>query len=324
MDLDGIAIFVKVLQAGSFSRAAKLLGMPNSTVSSKVSALEKRLGVTLLQRTTRKLRATQAGEAYYQRSVRALEELQAAENELETGRAEPTGRLRLTAPVEIGHSLLPALVHAFLKKHPRMDVDLVVTNRVLDLIVDGIDLAIRAGPLKDSSLIAKRFDLGYFGLWASPEYLTKHAAPRHPQELTRHNCLRFARFKNEGFRLTNGRENLNVPVSGTSIADDFETLRSLAILGEGVAFLPSFLCAEENQQEKLVRVLPQWRGDKVSLSLVYPAQRFVPTKVRAFIAVVDEFLVKQTARHNSRNTMQSDLFKRHGRTRRETNHRNRD
>jgi DNA-binding transcriptional LysR family regulator len=292
MDLDGIAIFVKVLQAGSFSRAAKLLGMPNSTVSSKVSALEKRLGVTLLQRTTRKLRATQAGEAYYQRSVRALEELQAAENELETGRAEPKGRLRLTAPVEIGHSLLPALVHAFLKKHPRMDVDLVVTNRVLDLIVDGIDLAIRAGPLKDSSLIAKRFDLGYFGLWASPEYLTKHAAPRHPQELTRHNCLRFARFKNEGFGLTNGRENLNVPVSGTSIADDFETLRSLAILGEGVAFLPSFLCAEENQQEKLVRVLPQWRGDKVSLSLVYPAQRFVPTKVRAFIAVVDEILSK--------------------------------
>ena len=113
MDLDGIAIFVKVLQAGSFSRAAKLLGMPNSTVSAKVSALEKRLGVTLLQRTTRKLRATQAGEAYYQRSLRALEELQAAENELETGRAEPQGILRLTAPVEIGHSLLPALVHAY-------------------------------------------------------------------------------------------------------------------------------------------------------------------------------------------------------------------
>jgi DNA-binding transcriptional LysR family regulator len=293
MDLDGIAIFVKVVQAGSFSQAAKLLGMPNSTVSSKVSALEKRLGVTLLQRTTRKLRATQAGEAYYQRSVRALEELQAAENELETGQAEPIGRLRLTAPVEIGHSLLPALVHAFLKKHPRMEVELVVTNRVLDLIVDGIDLAIRAGPLKDSSLIAKRFDLGYFGLWASPDYLTKHAAPRHPQELTRHNCFRFSRFKNEGFRLTKGRENLNVAVSGTSIADDFETLRSLAILGEGMAFLPSFLCAEENKEKKLVRVLPQWRGDRVSLSLVYPAQRFVPTKVRAFIAVVDELLKQQ-------------------------------
>jgi DNA-binding transcriptional LysR family regulator len=290
MDLDGIAIFVKVLQAGSFSRAAKLLGMPNSTVSAKVSALEKRLGVTLLHRTTRKLRATQAGEAYYQRSLRALEELQAAENELETGRVEPKGLLRVTAPVEIGHSLLPALVHAYLKKHPRIEVEVIVTNRVLDLIEDGIDLAIRAGPLKDSSLIAKRFDLGYFELWASRDYLVKHAAPRHPKELTQHNCLRFSRFKNKGFRLTNGKETVNVPVTGTSIADDFETLRSLATLSEGVAFLPSFLCAEEAKQNDLVRVLPQWRGERVTVSLVYPAQRFVPPKVRAFIAVTEKIL----------------------------------
>jgi DNA-binding transcriptional LysR family regulator len=290
MDLDGIAVFVKVLQAGSFSQAAKLLGMPNSTVSAKVSALERRLGVTLLQRTTRKLRATQAGEAYYRRCLRAMEELQAAENELETGRAEPQGLLRLTAPVEIGHSLLPALVHAYLKNHPRMEVELVVTNRVLDLIVDGIDLAIRAGPLKDSGLIAKRFELGHFGLWASPDYLKKQPAPRHPKELTQHNCLRFSRFKNEGFRLTNGKETSNVSVSGTSIADDFETLRSLATLGAGIAFLPSFLCAEEAKQDKLVRVMPEWHGDKVSLSLVYPAQRFVPAKVSTFIAVAEKVL----------------------------------
>ena len=295
MDLDGIAIFVKVLQAGSFSQAAKLLRMPNSTVSAKVSALEKRLGVTLLQRTTRKLRATQAGEAYFQRSVRALEELQAAEDELETGRGEPKGLLRLTAPVEVGHSLLPALVHAFLKKHPRMEVELIVTNRVLDLVVDGIDLAIRAGPLKDSSLIAKRFDLGDFGLWASPEYLTRHAAPRHPKELAQHNCLRFYRFKDDGFRLGHGRENFHIGVSGQLVADDFETLRSLAILGEGIAFLPSFLCSEDTKQDKLTRVLPQWRGDKVSLSLVYPAQRFVPTKVRAFIAAAEELWKKPIA-----------------------------
>lgn len=293
MDLDGIAIFVKVLQTGSFSQAAKLLGMPNSTVSAKVSALEKRLGVTLLQRTTRKLRATQAGEAYFQRSMRALEELQAAETELESGIAEPKGLLRLTAPVEVGHSLLPALVHAFLEKHPRMEVELIVTNRVLDLVVDGIDLAIRAGPLKDSSLVARRFDLGDSGLWASPDYLTQHAAPRHPRDLAQHNCLRFSRFKDDGVRLTHGRETLTIAVFGRLVADDFETLRSLAILGEGIAFLPSFLCSEETKEDKLTRVLPKWRGDKVSLSLVYPAQRFVPTKVRAFIAVAEELWKKQ-------------------------------
>lgn len=288
MDLDGIAIFVKVIQAGSFSKAAKLLGMPNSTVSAKISALERRLGVTLLQRTTRKLRATQAGETYYQRSARALEELQTAENELETERGEPTGLLRVTAPVEIGHSLLPALVHEFLKQHPGMQVELIVTNRVLDLVVDGIDLAIRAGPLKDSSLIAKRFDLGYFGLWASRDYLTKHAAPQHPKELAQHNCLRFSRFKNDGLRLTNGRENVNIAISGNAVADDFETLRALAISGEGIVFLPSFLCAEETKQDKLQRVLPQWRGDRVSIFLAYPAQPFVAQKVRAFISVATE------------------------------------
>ena len=293
MDLDGIAIFVKVLQAGSFSQAAKLLGMPNSTVSAKVSALEKRLGVTLLHRTTRKLRPTDAGEIYYRRSVRALDELQSAENELEAAQGEAKGVLRVTAPVEIGHSLLPALVHAFLNQHPRMEVELVVTNRVLDLVGEDIDLAIRAGRLKDSSLIARRFDLGDFGLWASPEYLAKHAAPRHPKELTRHNCLRFSRFKNTGFHLTNGRENLNIAVPGKCMADDFETLRSLAVLGEGMAFLPSFLCAQESKQDRLVRVLPQWRGERVSMSFVHPAQRFVAQKVRAFIAVAEELWKKQ-------------------------------
>src|SRR5919106_4670699 len=140
MDLDGIAIFVKVIQAGSFSRAAKLLGMPNSTVSAKVSALEKRLGVTLLQRTTRKLHATQAGEAYFRRCVLALDELQAAENELENTQGEPKGVLRLTAPVDIGHNLLASLVAAFMKRHRHINVELIITNRLLDLVAEGVDL----------------------------------------------------------------------------------------------------------------------------------------------------------------------------------------
>src|SRR5689334_18636195 len=173
MDLDGIEVFVKVVEAGSFNQAAKLLGMPNSTVSAKVSALEKRLGVTLLQRTTRKLRATQAGEIYFQQCLRALEQLQAAENELTRGQQEPRGLLKLTAPTDIGHSLLAILVHAFLQKHPKMEVELIITNRVLDLVAEGIDVAIRAGDLPDSRLIAKRFSVGYFGLWASPSYLKR-------------------------------------------------------------------------------------------------------------------------------------------------------
>jgi DNA-binding transcriptional LysR family regulator len=293
MELDAIAIFVKVMQAGSFSRAAKVLGMPNSTVSAKVSALEKRLGVTLLQRTTRRLHATQAGEAYFQRCVRALEDLQAAENELETSRGEPKGLLRLTAPVEVGHNLLPALVHAYIGKFPQMTVELIVTNRVLDLVAEGLDLAIRAGDLKDSGLIAKRFVLGQFTLWASPSYLAKHPAPRQPKELAAHDYLEFLPFKNKRLDLTNGRETIRVAVTGRAASDDFETLRTLAVLGNGIAYLPGFLCAEEAKEKKLVRVLPQWHGGGSPVSLVYPAQRFVAPKVRGFIAVAEELWKKE-------------------------------
>jgi len=292
MDLDGIAVFVKVVQAGSFSRAARLLGMPNSTVSAKVSALEKRLGVTLLQRTTRKLRLTQAGGAYFERSVQALEGLQAAESELASARQEPQGVLRLTAPVELGHSFLPSVVRAFLKKYPRMAVDLIVANRLLDLVSEGVDLAIRAGKLQDSRLIAKRFALGHFALWASPGYLKTRGRPAHPKELSGHDCLQFTFHKRTGFELTNGKESAKVAASGRLLADDFETLKALALLGEGIAYLPSFLCAEEAKQQRLEKVLPEWRGDAAIFSFVYPAQRFVPPKLRAFIGVAEELLKK--------------------------------
>jgi len=220
----------------------------------------------------RKLHVTQAGEAYFKRCVQALEELQAAESEIATAQREPQGLLRLTAPIELGHSLLPSLVGGFLKKYPLMGVELLVTNRVLDLVAEGIDLAIRAGALKDSRLIARRFVLGQFALWA-PSYLKKHAAPSHPKELTQHECLRFSRFR--ALVLTNGKETTTVAVSGRVIADDFETMKSLALLGKGIGFIPSFLCVEEEKQKKLVRVFPHWHGDSVSFSFVYSAQRFV-------------------------------------------------
>ncbi|HUK41117.1 MAG TPA: LysR family transcriptional regulator [Candidatus Acidoferrales bacterium] len=293
MDLDAIAVFVKVVQAGSFSQAAKLLDMPNSTVSAKVAVLEKQLGVTLLQRTTRKLRVTQAGEVYFKRCVQALEELQAAENEVATAQREPQGLLKLTAPVELGHGLLPALVDGFLQKYPKMGVELLITNRVLDLIAEGVDLAIRAGSLKDSRLIAKRFTLGEFTLWAGPSYLQKHAAPSDPTALTQHECIQFSRFKDSAWSLTNGKETATVTVFGRVVADDFETIRSMACLGAGIGLIPSFLCAEKVKQRELVRILPQWHGDTVWFSFVYPAQRFISPAVRGFISVAETVLKSQ-------------------------------
>ena len=288
MDLDGIAVFVKVVQAGSFSQAAKLLNMPNSTVSAKVAALEKRLGVTLLQRTTRRLHLTEAGEGYFRRCMTALEELHAAENELAIERGETKGVLRLTAPVELGRSALPPVLDVLMKRHPAIKIDLIITNRLVDLVVENIDVAVRAGPLKDSGLIARRFVLGQFGLWASPSYLKNNSVPRNPNELKEHDCLRFAPFTGRKLQLTNGRERAQIALAGRITADDFEALRALAVLGWGIALLPSFLCAEEAKERKLVSVLPNWRGDSVTISVVYPAQRFVSPKIRAFITAAEE------------------------------------
>jgi len=288
VDLDGIAVFVKVVQAGSFSQAAKLLNMPNSTVSAKVAALEKRLGVTLLQRTTRRLHLTEPGAGYFRRCLQALEGLQAAESELESERSETKGVLRLTAPVELGRSALPPVLDVLMKRHPAIEIDLIITNRLVDLVAENIDVAVRAGPLKDSALIAKRFVLGQFGLWASPSYLKNNSVPRNPDELKEHDCLRFAPFTGRKLQLTNGRERAQIALAGRITADDFEALRALAVLGWGIALLPSFLCAEEAKERKLVSVLPNWRGDSVSISVVYPAQRFVAPKIRAFITAAEE------------------------------------
>jgi len=293
MDLDGIEVFVKVVEAGSFSQAAKLLGMPNSTVSAKVSALEKRLGVMLLQRTTRKLRATPAGETYFQQCVQALGQLQAAESELTSAQSEPRGLLRVTAPADIGHTLLATLVRGFLQQYPKTEVELLVTNRVLDLIAEGVDLAIRAGELADSMLIAKRFTVGNTGLWASPAYLKKRGMPSHPRDLAPQECLRFSLFKTNRLELTNGKDSVRLVPAGRLRADDFEALKAFALLGEGIVYLPSFMCAEEVKQSRLHRVLPDWHGAATIFSLVYPAQRFVSPKVRAFITVAENFWQRQ-------------------------------
>ncbi len=292
MELDGIDIFVKVVQTGSFSGAARLLGMPNSTVSAKVSALEKRLSVTLLQRTTRKLRVTQTGAAYFERCVRALEQLENAESEITSAQREPQGELRVTAPVDIGHSVLVTLVRGYLQRYPKMRMDLIITNRHVDLVSEGIDLAVRAGELADSRLIAKRFAIGHFGLWASASYLKKHGTPAHPRELREHNVLCCSLFKARRLELTNGRESAPLDFVGRLSADDLETLKAFALVGEGIVYLPAFLCTEIAGEKRLQRVLPDWRGGPAALSLVYPAQRFVTPKVRAFIASA-EMLWKQ-------------------------------
>lgn len=281
MDLNAIAVFVKVVQAGSFSRAARLLGMPNTTVSAKVARLEKHLGVTLIQRTTRKLNVTPQGRAYFDHCVNGLEELAAGESLLTSASGEPTGLLRITAPVDVGHHVLPPIVHDYLRAHPKVRIELVVTNRMVDLVAEGVDLAIRAGELKDSTLAARPFITYQGGLWASRTYVASRGDPKTPDELARHDGLFFSRLPREALRLASGRKKADVPLSWRIAADDLETLRAFVLQGDGIGAMPDYLARDHAGE--IVRVLPDWSWTRAALSFVYPGRRFVPPTVRSFI-----------------------------------------
>ncbi|WP_295902011.1 LysR family transcriptional regulator [uncultured Bdellovibrio sp.] len=284
MDLNEVAIFVKVVQVGSFHQAAKQLDMPNSTVSAKVSSLEKRLGVTLLHRTTRKLQVTEAGQAFFNRSLSAIQELQGAEEEVTSNQGEPQGLLRITAPSALGSSLLPDVVAKCLSKYPKIQVELIFADRIVDLISEGVDLAIRAGELSDSSLVAKKLGVGYFAPFASAGYLKSHGTPLHPKELREHACLQFSPLGKEKWELVNKNKNkVTVPLNGRLIADDLNIIKDLVLAGEGIALLPTFICEMETKKNKLVRILPEWRSDVRPISFVYPPQKFVNPKLKAFM-----------------------------------------
>lgn len=283
MDLDDIAVFVKVVQAGSFSKAARLLDMPNTTVSAKVARLEKRLGVTLIQRTTRKLHITPAGQAYFARCMRGLAEIETAEAEISSASAEPRGVLRISVTADVAHSLLPPIASGYVRRHPQLALEVIVSNRVVDLVGEGIDLAIRAAALKDSTLVARRFLSFTVDLWASPAYLEQRGTPRTPADLENHDCLGFSRLARQQLRLSDGRQKAELPSNGRIGVDDMETLRAFVLQGAGIGTLPSFLCGPYVREGTLVRVLPKWTCTTGALSFVYPSQPFVPAKVRAFI-----------------------------------------
>lgn len=290
MDLNEVFVFIKVVQEGSFSQAAKKLGMPNSTVSAKVSSLEKRLGVTLIQRTTRKLSITEPGKAYFKRCMQGLEEIESAETELANVQGEPQGLLRITGPVELGSSILPEILSEFAQKHPKVRTEVILTDRRVDLLAESVDLAIRAGELKDSTLIAKRLGSAYFVPVASPRYLKAKGTPTHPRDLRQHSCLVYTPLGIDEWKLTSSKGSFNVPLPGRIIANDLRMIKTLVQRSEGIALLPTHICFEEVQSGKLVRILPEWRTAVSPVHFVYPAQRYVTPKLSVFMELATNSL----------------------------------
>src|SRR5262245_59934518 len=283
LDLDAVAVFVKVVQAGSFSLAAKQLGIPNSTVSARVSRLEKRLGVTLLQRTTRRSRLTEAGDTYFRLAAQAVDQLTNAEAGIGAAQAEPHGSLRITAPSDPAPSWIAELIAGFRKQHPKVDVEIVYTDQLLDLLAERIDVALRPGHLRDSRLVARRIGWCYWMLFASPSYLRKAGAPSHPRQLRAHSLLQFTKRGREHWRLGSGSKVVAIPRPRHVLANDTSLVRHLALAGNGIALIPLHICREDVRAGRLVHVLPDWAGKADPVHLIYVSQKFVPAKIRTFV-----------------------------------------
>jgi DNA-binding transcriptional LysR family regulator len=290
MDLNEIIVFAKVVQTGSFTGASRELEMPKSTVSRKVSELEERLGARLLQRTTRKLSLTDVGQTFYRHAARVVAELEEAE--LAVGRMQeaPRGLLRVTVPLNFGY--LGSIVASFLKGYPEVDVELVCADRIVDLVDEGFDLALRAGPLADSTLIARSLGrLESFAV-ASPAFLAKNGTPKRPQDLARFDCVVFGAGPDRTtWRLHRGGKTTAVQVDARLVVNDFDILFEAALAGLGIAVLPIFRCAEALRAKKLRRVLPEWCSAETPLHAVYPSTRHLSPKVKAFVDHLREQMV---------------------------------
>ena len=290
MDLNEIVVFTRVVQAKSFRAAAHELEMPASTVSAKVAGLERRLGVTLIRRTTRKLFVTTAGQAYFDRCLIGLGEISAAESAVQNEQTEPHGKLRVTAPVELGRLVLGDLTARYVKLYPKVKVELVLSDAHVDLVGEGIDLALRSGKLQDSSLVAKRIGFIYFALMASAAFVKAQKSVRQPRDLSSVPCLPFAPLGVEHWDLTNRKTKLRIALNARIAVNDLSTVKSLALSGLGVALLPNFLCEAEAKSGKLVRILPEWHSRTTPIHLVYPAQKFVSPALRAYVDLAGESL----------------------------------
>ncbi|TSC31735.1 LysR family transcriptional regulator [Corallococcus sp. Z5C101001] len=287
MDLNELLVFARVVQAGSFTAAARTLRMPKSTVSRKVSELEERVGAQLLQRTTRTLHLTEVGRTYYAHCERIVAEAEAAELAVTRMQAGPSGLLRVTTPLSV--NFLAPLVARFLEQYPDVQLELLCTDRAVDLMEEGFDLAVRAGRLPDSSLMARRLGDIERVVVASPEYLRARGAPRTPGDLGKHDCLFFGTaLEGNVWTLHAGGRAVEVQVVGRLAVNEPDMLHAVTLAGSGVALLPGLHCMEDLKTGKLQRVLPDWSSAGAPVHAVYPPTRHHVPKVMAFVEFLRE------------------------------------
>lgn len=284
-----MVVLAKVVAAGSLSAAARDLGVSTAVVSRKLAALEARLGVRLVNRTTRRLSLTDEGASYHEACARILVDIDEADAAAAARRVEPQGVLRVALPAAFGHKHIAPLVPRFVARYPKVQLALSLSDRTVNVVEDGYDLAVRIGELEDSSLAARKLAPNRRVVCASPEYLRRHGAPGTPEDLSRHNCLTATDFQMAWeFRGPDGRRGA-VRVSGRYACDNWEVLREWALAGLGVALKSTWDVRAHLEDGSLVPLLPGYDfGTDVAIYAVYPHRRYLPAKTRVFIDFLAE------------------------------------
>ena len=291
--LQAISAFVAVVEHGSFARAAERLDQSVSAVSRHVAELEQHLDARLLNRTTRRLSLTEAGRTFHERAVQLLADLEEAEQSAGGGGATPRGTLKLTCPITYGTRVLAPLIAAFVARHAEVRIDIELSDRTVDLVDEGFDLAVRIGAIRSPLLVARRLTSTTLVCCASPAYLARRGTPRKPDDLSRHDCLTYefspSRFQWH-FHAGTGEEHV-VRVGGPLHSNNGRMLVALAAADAGIACEPDFIVAPEIDAGRLVPILTDWTLPSGPISAVYPSRRHLSAKVRAFV----DFLVERIA-----------------------------
>ncbi|HEX3852223.1 MAG TPA: LysR family transcriptional regulator [Polyangiaceae bacterium] len=286
MDLNHVSVFIRVVELESFTAAAKQLGLPKSSVSRTVTRLEEDLGVRLLQRTTRTLHLTEAGHAYYERARLALSGLEEAASAASNMSTEPRGIVRVTAPADLTNLNMAELVARFIRKYPHVHIELSLTSRFVDLVSEGIDLAIRAGKLRDSNLVARKIGTDSLGIFAAPSYLRRRGKPKSFADLASHECVLFnGKNAKAEWRLSGPKGEESVTVRGPVSVDEMAFAVQAVSAGLGVGLLPVMgvrLSARKSSLPVPTHILPEYASGGADLNIVTPSARFQPASVAAF------------------------------------------
>jgi DNA-binding transcriptional LysR family regulator len=282
--LTSLVVFGRVVECGGFSAAARRLNMSVTMVGNHVQSLEDKIGVRLLNRTTRKVSLTETGKYYYERSVQILADLEEADRTAGALNTTPRGTLKVYTSTAIVRFLSP-VVDEFLDTYPTISLDINIGERMVDMIEDGYDLAIRTTPPPDSSLVVRKLTPWRHVVCCSPEYLEKHPMPEEPADLAAHNCLRYAYYPyGDEWRFANavGAEQ-SVKIAGNVVSNSAETLRFLTVSGKGIFLAPSFVVFEDIAEGRMVRIMPKFNPVEFTINAIYPNRSHLPTKVRLFL-----------------------------------------